>query len=312
MITLNEQNNQKTNTKTNMKKTMTSLKAGLVGLILTSALTSSAQQLIGGNDPGSLQPPLSGTGTEAIFVHGGSGFTLTASTTSTAEGGASGIAFTDFDWLFRNAAGGGDGVSALTSASATPGGTVNSELNVTNLAPGFYTFIAQGVTDGEICSSEPEEFTVFVLAPLTVTLSLDGDASLLYCMDDMAANTLTANAAFDTNVTWNAETDITTNPALSDFELRYRWYKVTDGTTFDISSETPFTTSTPSTNTTENSYTFDNTNDTAVGQWNYYVAVDYTVKTSGPYTNVLGSASTPTVIEVTPKPGKPTITIQAN
>ena len=295
-----------------MKRKMTRLKASLVGLILITALNASAQ-LISQTSPGTLQPPLSGTGTEAIFVHGGTGFTLTASTTSTDDGGQSGIAFTDFDWLFRNSTGGGDAVSSLTSASAVPGGTVNSQLNVTGLTPGFYTFIAQGITDGEICSSEPEEFTVFVLAPLSVALTLGGEGSVLYCMDDMAANMLTATAAFDAAVSWNTETNLTAeNPALADFELRYRWYKVADGMAFDIGTAAPIAERTPSTNTTEDFYSFDIVNDTEVGKWNYYVAVDYTVKTSDPYTNALGGVSTPTIIEVTPKPGKPTITIQAN
>src|SRR5690606_19347254 len=93
------------------------------------------------------------------------------------------------------------------------------------------------------------------------------------------------------------------NPELSDFELRYRWYKVADGATFDVGTAIPFATNTPATTTTD-IYTFTNANDTEVGEWNYYVAVDYTVKASGPYTNVLGGA-TPTVIEVTAKPGKP-------
>lgn len=295
-----------------MKNTMTLLKASLVGLILTTGLSASAQ-LISLNDPATLQPPISGTGTEAIFVYGGSGFTLTATTTSTGDGGQEGIAFTDFDWLFRNSAGGGDDVASLNSATATPGGTVNSQLNVVDLAPGFYTFIAQGITDGEICSSEPEEFTVFVLPPLTVDVAFGGAESILFCMDDMAANTLTATAAFDTDVTWNTETDLTAeNPVLGDFELRYRWYKVEDGTTLDISTATPFAENIPSTNTTENIYTFDEANDTEVGEWNYYVAVDYTVKVSGPYTKALSGVTDPTVIEVTPKPGKPTITIEAN
>lgn len=296
----------------NMKKTMTTLKAGLVGLILTAGFSASAQ-LISPNNPATLQPPLSGTGTEAIFVYGGTGFTLTASTTSTGDGGQSGITFTDFDWLFRNSSGGGDAVSSLASATATPGGTVNSQLNVTGLAPGFYTFIAQGITDGEVCSSEPEEFTVFILAPLSLTVTSGGDASILYCTDDMAANTLTVTAAYDAGVSWNTETNLSAeNPALGDFELRYRWYKVADGTTFDAGTATPIRENTPSTNTAQDTYTFDIANDTEVGAWNYYVAVDYTVKASGPYVNALGGMSTPTVIEVTPKPGKPTITIQAN
>ena len=278
-------------------------------MFLMTGMYASAQ-LIGVDEPSGLQPPLSGSGTEAIFVYGGSGFTLTASTTSTADGGEADIAFTDFDWLFRNAVGGGDDVSSLTSATATPGGPVNSELNVTDLAPGFYTFIAQGITDGEICSSEPEEFTVFVLAPLTVTIAFGGDESELYCADDLPANTLTATSTYDAGVPWNTQTDLTDeNPVLGDFELRYRWYKIADGSTLDINTATPIATNIPSTTTTENTYTFDVANDVEVGEWNYYVAVDYTVKTSGPYTSALGA---PTVIEVTPKPGKPTITIEAN
>src|SRR5690606_6588184 len=142
------------------------------------------------------------------------------------------------------------------------------------------------------------------------------DALPIYCTDDMAANTLTATAEFDPNVVWNTETNLSSdNPAIRDFELRYRWYKVADGESFNIATATLINEAIPTTKSSENIYVLEadgtTPDDTEVGSWNYYVAVDYTVKPSGPYTNALGGA-TPTVIEVTPKPGKPTITISAN
>lgn len=291
-----------------MKRKMERIKVGLVAVLLIIGVNASAQ-LIAENEPATLQPRLSGSGTEAIFVYGGSGFKLTASTTSTGEGGAAGETFTDFTWLIRNDAGGGDGIGAIESATAVVGGTVNQELTVTDLAPGFYTFIAQGTTEGEICSADPEEFTVFVLAPLTVSITPSGTDDI-YCSDDVPdAKTLTATASYDASVDFNEQTNLTA-PTLDAFELRYRWYKVEDGSALDLETATPFATNTPSTNTTEDIYTLNSTNDVGVGSWNYYVVVDYTVKAFGSAPAVLGGG-TPTVIQVTPKPGKPTITIEA-
>jgi len=282
-----------------MKCTTKMLKTGLVALFLSVGLSASAQQLITASDQTKLRPPLSGSATETIFAHEKTRFKLTATTTSTATDGEAGITFTNIKWYYKKADEERGALSELALAEAAIAGTANSELTVNGLKPGFYTFMAVGETSGEICSTVPEEFTVFVLPPLTVAVA--GVSPLIYCTDDAPAtgNTLTATASF--GETFNTATPYTTNnPDVSDFELRYRWYKVADGGTLDI-GETPLHTS-----TTSNTYDIV---ETAVGKWNYYAVVDYTVKSAGPYQAALGGG-TPTVIEVTPKPGKPTITIE--
>ncbi len=292
-------------TRLNMKTKTVMLKAGLVGLFLMSMLVANAQ-LISASNPD--MPFTSTNDATTIFVYGGNGFTLTASLASTDDGGEDGIDFSDYDWFIRNSGGGGDGIDNTNqpeSATVVVSGTINNVLTVTDLAPGYYTFMAQGKTEDDICLSPQEEFTVFVLAPLTVTVTLGGDENTEYCADDLPENSLTASAIYDTEVDWNTQTNLSA-PLLEDFELNYRWYKVAAEDELDIEDEDQLIAS-----LTTNQYEFDTDNDAEVGEWNYYVVVDYTVKATGPYTNALGGMASPTIIRVTPKPGKPTITIEA-
>lgn len=287
----------------------------LLSLMFVIGLSYSIQAQTGpitSTDQTLLRPPLSGSEPDVtpILVHGGNGFTLTASTTSTGEGGEAGIPFTSFDWIIVTGPdGAGDGFTSGTplASGATPtiSGAVGNQLTVTDLAPGFYTFSAFGETEGEICASDPEEFTVFVLAPLVATISAD-EIEEEYCADDLPADaTLTVSAVFNEDVTWNAQTPYTDqNPAVNDFELLYQWYKVADETTFDPATASPIT------GATEATYTLDAA-DAEVGKWNYYATVTYQVRSAATYTGVLGG-TTPTVIEVTPKPGKPTIEFVEN
>jgi hypothetical protein len=84
----------------------------------------------------------------------------------------------------------------------------------------------------------------------------------------------------------------------------YKWYKV------DNTSGTRTAVGTNST-----SYTVDDAADATATQekkYRYEVEVAYAAKTCGTYKNTatLNDGSTNAVITVTPKPGKPTITIQ--
>lgn len=272
-------------------------------LIMGTVFLATAQ--ISSGDQDLLRPPLSGDGTTPILVYGGNGFTLTASENSTDNGGTEGIAFTDFDWFITNDNGGGDGIVSGTAleSGATPvisGTTINNQLSVSELAPGFYTFTAQGYTDWEICISDPEEFTVFVLAPLTTEVTFTGEE--IYCADDLSeAGVLTATVNYDSAVDWNMQTPYTTeSPTIEDFELVYNWYKIESGTAFDPATATPIT------GAHDSEYTINDNNDAEVGLWNYYATVSYEVKASGPYAGIAGGTE-PTIIQVTPKPGKPTI-----
>ncbi|TDQ73390.1 hypothetical protein [Sphingobacterium yanglingense] len=296
-----------------MKTTMKRIKKGLLALFLSLAFNNvaQAQTLISPTDQSALRPPISGLNTDPIFAHEKNKFKLTASITSTSTGGQAGVTFSSIKWYFKNAAGGFGDLPDLTETTTSISGPANSELTVNGgLKPGFYTFMAVGETTGEICSTVPEEFTVFILPPLTVsvTSNLSNNA---YCADTPPAsnNTLTANVVFDASKPFNTATPYSSeNPTLGEFELRYRWYKVENGQPLDISTATALATTTPSTSSTTNTY---NIVETEVGSWNYYVVVDYTVKTSGPYQTVLKGENAVTVIQVTAKPGKPTISIEA-
>lgn len=259
-----------------------------------------------------LRPPLSGAEPDVspILVYGGNGFTLTASTTSTAEGGEAGIPFTRFDWILVTGLNGeGDGLSTglplASGAIPTISGAIGNQLTVTDLAPGFYTFSAFGQSEEEICASDPEAFTVFVLAPLVASITSNG-LKEEYCADDLPTDaTFTASAIFDTNIAWNSQSPYTgQNPTISDFKLLYQWYKVVEGTTFDPISATPIA------GATEPTYMLA-ASDAEVGRWNYYVTATYEVKPAARYAGLLGG-TTPTVVEVTPKPGKPTIEFVEN
>lgn len=300
------------------------IEAGLVALFLcvcSFGSTVFGQELISSTDQSKLRPPLSGEpgNTDPIFAFEKSSFKLTASTTSSSNDGEAGVEFKKISWYYKTAAEGmgdlpdlhTDGVT--TTITGTDG--KDQFLTVSGLKPGFYVFMASAEAADGSCSTLNEEFTVFVLAPLTISMSSNltlTSNTFSYCMDAVPedAMTLTATASFDSQHSFNEKrpSEIV-NPSLSDFELRYRWYKVANGVTFDLSQATAMTV----VNSTDNTYDLGSSvDDKTVGEWNYYVVVDYTVKANtGPYQTVLGGASTATLIKVTSQPGKPVITIES-
>lgn len=283
-----------------MKRKFTNYLFGTLAMLFASVSASQAQ--INPTNLGALDPLVS-DGLNTIFAHGNAAFTLTASTVSSNVDGEENVPFTNYIWHVQDADG-LDVVADLAAGTAAVTGTISNVLTVSGLAPGFYTFVAQGQT-AAACDPDMVEYTVFVLRPIDVTLTLSEDGILEYCTDAMPEDqTITVTAEYDAATAWNGQTDLgSSNPALSAFELRYRWYKVADGQPApDFSTATPLATAGAT-------HTINSTDDGAVGSWNYYVAIDYTVKASGPYSEVLGGSTAPTVIRVTLKPGKPTITI---
>lgn len=189
------------------------IEAGLVALFLcvcSFGSTVFGQELISSTDQSKLRPPLSGEvgNTDPIFAFEKSSFKLTATV---------GNDVAEVNWYYKDAAGGmGDLLELDLTLTPVPTGSKSSELTVTGLKPGFYTFIAIGETSGDICSTEAEEFTVFVLRPFTVTLTNEL-ASNTYCEDKLptTANTLTAGVAYDASNEFNTDNPYTAaNPAL--------------------------------------------------------------------------------------------------
>lgn len=159
-----------------------------------------------------------------------------------------------------------------------------------------------------------QEFTVYVLAPLSLTVT-SSSAIEEFCADDMPTDyVFTAAASFDPTVNFNSQTDLT-SPTLENFDLTFNWYKIADGATLDVATATPIKTTSTTSATTQDDYDFNTTDDPnalATGSWNYYVTVSYNIKGYGPFTGVLGGTTDLTLIKVTPKPGKPTITISSS
>lgn len=291
-----------------MKKSLFIKLFCLITILSTSQFSALAQR-INNTSVGGLTVS---DGVNAVFTHSNTAFKLTAQLTSSAEDGVAGETFSDFEWSIKNSASGFDGIASIMEGTANAGGTANSELSISGLSPGYYTFGAIGKTTGAICESPLQEFTVYVLAPLSIFVT-SNSAIQEFCADELPTGfEFTASASFDSAVPFNTQTDLT-SPTLDNFDLVFNWYKVAEGTPFNAGSATPIKTTSTSTATTQDVYDFDIANDAnalETGSWNYYVTVAYNIKGYGPFEGALGG-TTPTVIKITPKPGKPTITISS-
>jgi hypothetical protein len=211
----------------------------------------------------------------------------------------------------------------------------DNKLTVAGLTEGYHYFKVQGyiVPEGaaltETCMQYSETYVIYVLPQLTVTANradVEETTPLQYCETDASGQTsvvLKADVAYDNY----AETA----PALSDFELSYKWYSVkanadgsypTEPTMEDIGTLTPLATNTVTAIT--NSLT---PSIVEVGTYKFFVEVEYTLKardydgaetadarkrTYALYRGWVGGANQTTATEVfvTPAPGKPHITIE--
>lgn len=297
-----------------MKTSSNYFKTGLIGLLLTLATTLAfAQVTPSPNIPVAANADLKtgmlndlGTAVlnaDAVLFFNpsaGTSFTLTASEMD--EAGEN--TFTDYAW-YPVAAGGTADMTTSLSAVRT--------LERTNMQPGYHRFRVYGFvnTAGIDCQSEEyQDFIVFILNPLQPTATNVG-AITEYCLGDTGTFELEANVALELPYE-NADFD---NPTATELELTYHWFAVLDGDNANPIALTP--TATPTAGGTSTAI-FDFGELTAAGTYTFYVEVAYSsaIKDKGARpeghgfwrASVMNGAST-YEIEVTPRPGRPTITI---
>lgn len=203
---------------------------------------------------------------------------------------------------------GTDGTPGALPSNAIPS---SEKLTVTGAVPGWHTYQVIASTGDANCPSEPVTFTVFVLPPLTVAAAIDqaNNLSLTYCAESGAPTDpaklikMDATAGFPSGgiriIQGLRDLKVT------DFELNYKWIRVNlaDNSTTDVATNTTgtYTISDPASTTA-----------TEVKKYGYKVQVSYAVKSTCAATEatVMKTGTTPAEITVTPKPGKPVITIE--
>lgn len=295
-----------------MKTTTTLLKTSLVGLFLTLVTATFAQQAppnpstpitvpgdlhIGTiNDDATEVTPVTG----AIFFYNPSGtsITLTASKTDVVTG----LDYTEYVWHRV----GRDGTPLSTEGETT--GT----LTLTNLTPGYYRYRVYGWIDddGVVCQSdEYQDMIFFVLRPLSITSEAPTNAIQQFCLGEAPTDplALTSTVTFDATVPYHTDGGFPNPENTSDFDLTYRWYAVNDqDPTNEIAIADPAA--------------IDYNLFSAVGTYTFHVEVAYasTIKDRGTRAHaiwetqvMLNGGTGAYELEVTPRPGRPTITIEA-
>lgn len=284
----------------------TLVKWSLAGTFLLLALHAQAQtitppikapeDLSVGNDP--TKGTSTGSDGKTLFCAENANFTLVSSTMD-----ANGARYITYDWKEMQS----DGTFAAVP-NGTPDGTNPNKFLITNATPGWHTYQVTVSVSAAYCPADPVLFTVYVLPKLTITAqTTKPDANALtYCTQTGAptgSNAIVFNSTTAFETTPNAITGL---PVLTvgDFELKYTWYKV----------DTIAATRTQVQTGTGTSYTVTDAANAAVAgaQYKYEVEVAYSAKSCSPYkaTATLNDGITTAVVLVTPKPGKPTITIQ--
>ncbi|RXK83557.1 hypothetical protein [Filimonas effusa] len=277
------------------------MKKGIAVFAVIFALQSQAQTI---STPADLSKnsndPTQGTSTSngsTLFCAENTGFTLVSSTTDGTT------AYTGYSWEEKQADG-----SFGAVANRTPDASQPEKLIISAATPGWHTYQVTAAVSAAACPADPVIFTVFVLPKLKLTSSANkSDAnSLTYCAQNGAptgsSNEIVFSATPSYDGTPNAFPTLPA-PAVTDFALTYKWYKV-EGTTRTLisgASGSSYTLVDPAdaSATTRKEYTFE-------------VEVAYNVKTCATYgTTATQSGNTTTaVVVVVPKPNKPTITIQ--
>ncbi|SIT09699.1 hypothetical protein SAMN05421788_103464 [Filimonas lacunae] len=276
----------------------------MAGLLLMTALQATAQTVTKPvKVPADLYvtaAPTKGTSTNdgtTLFCAENSGFTLKSSTTDPVTHAT----YTGYTWEEQQ-------TGAATFGPVTSGTATNETLVITSATPGWHTYRVTAALAGNACPPEPAYYNVYVLPKLVVTASSNkaDAASHTYCAENGAptapadAITFTGSVAFDG--TPNALPGLE-NLTINDFEVTYTWQKINVATSAatTVASTKDYTiveAATPGATTTT--------------QYTYELTAAYSVKACGTYkgTATLNGSTTTATVTVTPKPGKPTITIQ--
>lgn len=261
----------------------------------TTTLITTPAQLSDGDDPSKGTSTATGT---TLFCTNPSSFRLTSSLTDPTATGTP-VPYTSWKWEEIDE----NGNPGPLPATAVPD---KEKLNVASATPGWHTYQVTAGTGASECPADPVIFTVYVLPDLTITSEVDpaGNTNLTYCAANGAPTGTDAIKLKSTVTFTTAPRKITglKDYTLSDFELKYVWSKEEVGVP---ASKTDVGTGAD--------YTIVESAVTTPGvekKYNYSVKVVYTVKSCGDYTAVTQSGTQNAVITVTPKPGKPVITIQ--
>lgn len=268
-----------------------------IGVQAQTTKIKTAAELSVSNDPA--QGTSTSTGT-TLFCKEQSGFKLTSSATDpTVPTGGTPIPYTS--WLWQEIDANGDPVALPSTATA-----VKEVLTVASATPGWHTYQVIASTGASECPADAVIFTVYVLPDLTITSAVDPSSpELKYCAANGAptgtnAIKLTSTVAFATAPNKvKGLRDLT----LNDFDLTYTWSKEevgVAGSKVDVGTTADYTVTEAAVTTTGG----------ADRKFTYSVKVTYTVKACGDYVATTQSGANPAVITVTPKPGKPVITIE--
>jgi len=264
--------------------------------------------------------------------------------------GTDALSFTKYKWYYLGADSTTNS-TGITKYGLDAGGTeVSATITDANkrviagLDPGYHYFmvegyiIPEGADETAVCAVAHEIFAVFVLPPLKPTLSNTGDAGapLQYCEADAASQSavkITANVDYDS---------FTGNPdiANANYELKYTWYAVKSNDVFghdntDFPTINPDKINITGADAQDTVIAVSNSNEftptiAAIGAYKFFVEVEYTVKDrrydktgtedntnrDRPYVIYRGwfggaDQDNASVVYVTPKPGKPHITIES-
>ncbi|HEY0899778.1 MAG TPA: hypothetical protein VGD90_10615 [Sphingobacteriaceae bacterium] len=207
----------------------------------------------------------------AVLCQGTGNFTLTATTNA---GGGLLYDPNEYEWVDFTG-----GNTTLTEKS--------NQLIVSNLLPGYHTYKVRGtVTSTSTCPGDFEEFTIYVLPPLTISIASSGNAvSNIYCTDNLPTSVLLS------------ATVSPGTPVTEAFGYNYQWYQVEGATETAIAGAT--------------SSTYSVTN-LAQGNIKYKVKATFKVLTACTYDSSTNATGGAVEIIVKPKPTKPVITLSMN
>lgn len=304
-----------------MKQTNPLLKISLVGLFLFFATIAAAQDPIPAVVPPVNAPEKLNTGTyddgtgsvnsmtDAVLFYNPAGTSITL-VASPDDG--DGNSFDLYVWHEITAA---DGlVGDVIQTSDDP------ELILVDLEPGFHRIRVYGLVEsgtGEDCSSsEFQDMVIFVLNPLAPSASTTS-AITEFCIATPESGDLTFNTTLA--FTRSYEHVNLPNPAVSAFDVTYNYFAMLEG---DLTETRYPLQVTPATNNNgENTFTISYADIAALGVTGvltFHVEVQYSesIKTRDGRSHaiweseILNGSDEPYKIEITPQPGRPTITIK--
>lgn len=230
-----------------------------------------------------------------LFCAENTGFTLTAGLNDPVTNAP----FTGYTWEEQQ-------TGLATFGTVANGTATNEKLVISSATPGWHTYKVTATLSGNACPPEPNYFTVYVLPKLKVTAESNKPdaASHTFCADAGAPTAPATQIKFTGNVVFDGTPNSLPgleNLTPADFELTYSWTK-TDGVTPTVVGSTK-------------DYTVNDAATTGASttvNYTYELTAAYAVKSCGVYKGLatLNGSTTTATVTVTPKPGKPTITIQ--